>query len=78
MKSSIIQELFERIGICKIWESISEQSALKIFFKSTDRDFTANRAKKMLVQHCQNNGEKTVHDICVRTRRRKEAMRWHC
>ena len=48
MKSSIIQELFERIGICKIWESISEQSALKIFFKSTDRDFTANRAKKML------------------------------
>lgn len=48
MKSSTMQELFERIGIYKIWESISEQSALKTYFKSTDKDFTAKRAKNML------------------------------
>ncbi len=48
MRSITIQELFERCGVKKLWETLSEQTTLQMYYKSTDKAFVVKEARSEL------------------------------
>lgn len=48
MRSDTLNELFERIGAKNIWETISQQAKIKVFFKTSDSNQAKSEARKTL------------------------------
>lgn len=48
MRSQMLSDLFNRVGIKNIWETIGEQAKLKLYFETSDSNNSGNKAKKYL------------------------------
>lgn len=48
MRPGVMQELFQRFGLKRFWETISEQANFKIYFSSNDKSYVEKLAKAKL------------------------------
>lgn len=48
MRPSIMTDLFKRVGIKNIWEKISQQSQMQVYFQTSDIVITKTRAESFL------------------------------